>query len=206
MRKSPIKWRQRLTLTIAVDWEVVKCQFKQKQDITFLFNTCFVSCFSLSCCFTELAQKFDTCTWISNGGLSFNELSRVMRKPDICLSENKCAVTAQLVCAFVFASRTEKSLFFLNPKFQASHLLLRLYRPVCVRPGLKPRRPVFLCCGSFVTSPHNMSCLVGKPTICIGENKDADQLRGNREADQRLCFRYSDSTILLLHKSEISSF
>ena len=37
-----------------------------------------------------------------------------------------------------------------------------------------------------------------KPTICIGENKDADQLRGNREADQRLCFRYTDSTISLL--------
>ena len=34
---------------------------------------------------------------------------------------------------------------------------------------------------------------MGKPTICIGENKDADQLRGNREADQRLCFRYSVS-------------
>ena len=46
---------------------------------------------------------------------------------------------------------------------------------------------------------------VGKPTICIGENKGADQLRGNREADQRLCFRYSDSTIPLLLKSEISS-
>ena len=46
---------------------------------------------------------------------------------------------------------------------------------------------------------------MGKPTICIGENKDADQLRGNREADQRLCFRYSDSTIPLLLKSEISS-
>ena len=45
-----------------------------------------------------------------------------------------------------------------------------------------------------------------KPTICIGENKDADQLRGNREADQRLCFRYSDSTLTLLLKSEISSF
>ena len=27
-----------------------------------------------------------------------------------------------------------------------------------------------------------------KPTICVGKNKDADQLRGNREADQRLCF------------------
>ena len=45
-----------------------------------------------------------------------------------------------------------------------------------------------------------------KPFFCICENKDADQLRGNREADQRLCFRYTDSTIPLLPKSEISSF
>ena len=44
-----------------------------------------------------------------------------------------------------------------------------------------------------------------KPGFCICENKDADQLRGNREADQRLCFRYIDSTIPLLPKSEISS-
>ena len=45
-----------------------------------------------------------------------------------------------------------------------------------------------------------------KPTICIGENKGTDQLRGDREADQRLCFRYTDSTILLLLKPAISSF
>ena len=44
-----------------------------------------------------------------------------------------------------------------------------------------------------------------KPTFYICENKDADQLRGNREADQSLCFRYIDSTIPLLSKSEISS-
>ena len=44
-----------------------------------------------------------------------------------------------------------------------------------------------------------------KPAFCICENKDADQLRGNREADQRLCFRYTDSTESLLPKSEISS-
>ena len=44
-----------------------------------------------------------------------------------------------------------------------------------------------------------------KPAFCISENKDADQLRGNREADQRLCFRYMDSAIPLLSKSEISS-
>ena len=35
----------------------------------------------------------------------------------------------------------------------------------------------------------------------ICENKDADQLRGNREADQRLCFHYTVSTIHLLPKS-----
>ena len=50
-----------------------------------------------------------------------------------------------------------------------------------------------------------MSRVVRKPAFCICENKDADQLRGNREADQRLCFRYIDSTIPLLPKSEISS-
>ena len=44
-----------------------------------------------------------------------------------------------------------------------------------------------------------------KPAFCMCENKDVDQLRGNSEADQRLCFRYTDSTIPLLRKSEISS-
>ena len=44
-----------------------------------------------------------------------------------------------------------------------------------------------------------------KLVICICENKDADQLHGDREADQRLCFRYRDSTIPLPPKSEISS-
>ena len=44
-----------------------------------------------------------------------------------------------------------------------------------------------------------------KPAFCICENKDADQLRGDREADQHLCFHYTDSTIPLLSKSEVSS-
>ena len=51
-----------------------------------------------------------------------------------------------------------------------------------------------------------MSRIMRKPAICICENKGADQLRGNREADQRLCFRYTDSTIPLLPKYEISCF
>ena len=44
-----------------------------------------------------------------------------------------------------------------------------------------------------------------KQPFYICQNKDEDQLCGNREADQRLCFRYIDSTIPLLSKSEISS-
>ena len=42
-----------------------------------------------------------------------------------------------------------------------------------------------------------MSLVLSKPAFCICENKDTDQLGGNREADQRLCFRYTDSTIPL---------
>ena len=35
-----------------------------------------------------------------------------------------------------------------------------------------------------------------KPTICICESKGPDQLHSNFEADQRLCFRFSDSTLV----------
>ena len=41
-----------------------------------------------------------------------------------------------------------------------------------------------------------------KLAFCICENKDADQLRGNREADQRLCFQNTDSATPLLRKYE----
>ena len=53
---------------------------------------------------------------------------------------------------------------------------------------------------------YDRSRIVRKPDFCLGENKGADQLRGNREADQRLCFRYTDSIFRLLLISEISSF
>ena len=65
----------------------------------------------------------------------FDKVSRIVRKPDFCLCENKAAdqlrgsqisfaVTAKLISAFVFATRIVQFLFFLNPKFQASSLLL----------------------------------------------------------------------------------
>ena len=51
----------------------------------------------------------------------------------------------------------------------------------------------------------HLSLVMRKAAFSICENKDADQLRGNREAVLRLCFRYMDSTISLLPKCEISS-
>ena len=50
-----------------------------------------------------------------------------------------------------------------------------------------------------------MSRVMRKPGFCICENKGADQLSGNCAANQHLCFRYIDSTIPLLHKSEMSN-
>ena len=74
------------------------------------------------------------------------------------------AVTAKLISAFVFAIRIVQSLYFLNPKFQASSYLLWLHSPNCVGqassyllwlhspncvgPSRKPRRPVFSQRGS----------------------------------------------------------
>ena len=60
------------------------------------------------------------------------------------------AVTAKLISAFVFATQIVESLFYLNPKFQASSNLLWQYSPVCVEPGREPRRPVFSRRGSII--------------------------------------------------------
>ena len=60
-------------------------------------------------------------------------------------------------------------------------------------------------CPMETSCVHKFSHLMRKPTICICETKGADQLRSNCEADQRLCFRYTDSTIPLLSKSKICS-
>ena len=70
-----------------------------------------------------------------------------VRKTKIQIS---CAVTAQLISAFVFATHKVQSLFFLNLEFQACSILLLLHRPVCVRTGRKPQKPVFLCHGSDI--------------------------------------------------------
>ena len=78
-----------------------------------------------------------------------------MRKPAFAYAKTKtqisCAITAQLISAFVFATRIVKSLYFLNPKFQASSHLLWLHSPVCLGLGQKPRRPVFTQRSSYLS-------------------------------------------------------
>ena len=74
------------------------------------------------------------------------------------------AVTAKLISAFVFATWIVQFLFYLNPKFQASSHLLWLYSPVCVRPGRKPRRPVFSQRGSYVPR-HNFQWYELNPIV-----------------------------------------
>ena len=61
-----------------------------------------------------------------------------MRKQEFCLGENKGADQLRSSCADL---RIVQFLFFLNPKFQASSLLLCLYGSVCVGPCRKPLRP-----------------------------------------------------------------
>ena len=51
-----------------------------------------------------------------------------------------------------------------------------------------------------------MCRVVRKQNYCLCENKGTDQLSSYCTADLRLCFRYTDSTIQLFPKSQISSF
>ena len=69
-----------------------------------------------------------------------------------------CAVTAQLISAFVFAARIVLFFIHLYSKLQASSHLLILYRLVCVRPGWKPLRLVLLHCGSYESV---LTCSIG---------------------------------------------
>ena len=85
----------------------------------------FVFAFSYACCwFSHAAAQLRMILAFSCGGnvRSLSKMSRLMRKLAFCVCENKDA--DHLISAFVFARRIVQSLFFLNPTFQASSLLL----------------------------------------------------------------------------------
>ena len=129
----------------------------------------------------------------------FCHMSPIMRKPDFCLYEN---IGTDQLCSncsvFVCAIQIVQFLVFLNLKFQASNHLLRLYRPVCVGPGRKPRRPVFLRRGSYYEAIH---FLHSQSVTCKLTHKSH---KWSRTADQYFCIL--KSTIPLILKSEISSY
>ena len=104
-----------------------------------------------------------------------------------------------------------------NRFYGRNKIHVRLIRNVT---ALTPLQPITSCC-SFLSMKFQFHCtnnvksgvilntlsrVVRKPDFCLCGNKGADQLRSNCEADQRLCFRYTDSTVSLLLESEISSF
>ena len=91
-------------------------------------------------------------------------------------------------------------LTFTLSQFLASAILFRIFKNMLlVHPRTNNYGPL------LDKHDYEMSRVVRKPAFCICEIKDADQLRGNREADQRLCFRYIDSAIPLVPKYEILS-
>ena len=64
--------------------------------------------------------------------------------------QRRRSATIHLISAFTVAALIVQSLYFLNPKFQASSHLLWLHSPVCIRPGQKPQRQAILSRGSHV--------------------------------------------------------
>ena len=102
-----------------------------------------MSKYTYSSCVWE--QKGDVQTlWIMNMSLRMGKAAYAKTKTQISF-----AVTAKLISAFVFATRIVQFFSFLNPKFQASSLLLWMYRLAFVRLGRKPKLLVFSRTGSY---------------------------------------------------------
>ena len=89
-----------------------------------------------------------------------NNLHNVKTKKQVSFG-----VTAKLICVFVFATRKVQSLFFLNPKFQASSHLMCLYSLVCVGPVKKPHC-LFSHEAALVTATSFSSYHV-MPVLCV---------------------------------------
>ena len=96
--------------------------------------------------FDTLVLKNTCCLPLTNWAVSWENRILAYAKTKAQIG---CAVTAQLISAFVFSTPLVQFLFYLYPKFPAASFLLRLYSPVRVGPGRKSRRPGFSRCGSI---------------------------------------------------------
>ena len=132
---------------------------------------------------------------INTSTVQYHYMSHVMRKPAFCIYENKGAdqLRGKHSADHHLCFRYIDSRIHLLPKLEISSLKPTAQFVLDQVGNLKDMLSHY--------TPH-MSCIMRKPDFCICENKDTDQLRGH---DQRLCSRYTVSTIPLLSKSEISS-
>ena len=131
------------------------------------------------------------------------------------------AVTAKLICTFVFA-RT----------FLFSYAVAQILSKACCGTYCQQGLRIFLqfikfCLQEFrsfasawawkhlkrqllklvwMLMLEHMNRVARKLEFCLCENKGEDQLCSNCTADQRLCFRYTASTITFLLKPEMVSF
>ena len=111
-------------------------------------------------------------------------------------TQTSCSVvTKQLICTFCF-----RYIDSTIPLLRTSEISLAIF---CGCTGYFVLDLVRNAEDRFSCNMAHMSLVMRKPAFCICENKDADQLRGNREADQRLCFRLS--LVFLNPKCQASS-
>ena len=97
-------------------------------SLPYIFQILYVLCFT--------RPRYQVSVYRTNGPLVYLlnvsrlglHLSLIVRKPFFAYAKTKTqisfAVTAKLISAFVFATRIVQSLYFLNPKFQASSNVL----------------------------------------------------------------------------------
>ena len=90
-----------------------------------------------------------------------------MRKPAFACAKTKtqisCAVIVQLISAFVFTTRIVQSLYFLNPKFQASsHLLWLISLDLVGNPEdrFSHNEAQIMSCLSFSSPPNHNSYML----------------------------------------------
>ena len=119
--------------------------------------------------------------------------------PDLTLKAG--FLTLQLLyISFIFLSnRNIISSFAVNFPFHGINIFRGFERKLCPCHFLW-LHVIFIIHTSMLYEPRHE-----KSDFCLCENKGTDQLRSNCEADQHLCFRYTDNTFPLLSKSKISS-
>ena len=129
-------------------------------------------------------------------------LSHLLRKPTICICENKGAdqlrKTKKLISSFVFATRIVQFLYLLNPKFPVSSHLLCLYSPVCVGPVQKAH-----CWFSHEADHLKMNDLLSFSFLKVFKNFGISKTRtfiNNLCPKECHCFQCTDSIFHLCPK------